>query len=61
MVAQACTPEVDPEDPKGGRQRLLQATTLTEREGTPWEALHTALYWAQGSPSGPDTPEPTEA
>ena len=27
----------------------------------PWEALHTALYWAQGSPSGLDTPEPTEA
>ena len=44
-----------------GWQRLLQATTLTGRKGTPWEALHTALYWAQGSPNGPDTPEPTGA
>ena len=44
MVAQAYTPEVDPEDPSRGRQRLLQATTLTGREGALWEALHTALY-----------------
>ena len=42
-------------------QLLATATTLTGREGAPWEALHTALYWAQGSPNGPDTPEPTEA
>ena len=61
MAAQAYTPEKDPEDPPRGQQRLLQATTLTGREGAPWEALHTALYWAQGSPNGPDTPEPTEA
>ena len=61
MAAQAYTPEIDPEDPPRGRQRLLQATTLTGCEGAPWEALHTALYWAQGSPSGPGTPEPTEA
>ena len=61
MAAQAYTPEIDPEDPPRGRQRLLQATGLTGREGAPWEALHTALYWAQGSPNGPDTPEPTEA
>ena len=61
MAAQAYTPEMDPEDPPRGQQRLLQATTLTGREGAPWEALHTALYWAQGSPNGPDTPEPTEA
>ena len=61
MAAEAYTPEIDPEDPPRGQQRLLQATTLTGREGAPWEALHTALYWAQGSPNGPDTPEPTEA
>ena len=61
MAAQAYTPEIDPEDPPPGRQRLLQATILTGRKGAPWEALHTALYWAQGSPNGPDTPEPTEA
>ena len=61
MAAQAYTPEMDPEDPPRGQQQLLQATTLTGREGAPWEALHTALYWAQGSPNGPDTPEPTEA
>ena len=61
MAAQAYTPEIDPEDPPRGQQRLLQATTLTGREVAPWEALHTALYWAQGSPNGPDTPEPTEA
>ena len=61
MAAQAYTPEIDPEDPPRGRQRLFQATTLTGREGAPWEALNTALYWAQGSPNGPDTPEPTEA
>ena len=61
MAAQAYTPEVDLEDPPRGPQPLLQATTLTGREGAPWEALHTAVYWAQGSPSGPDTPEPTEA
>ena len=61
MAAQAYTPEIDPEDPPRGQQRLIQATTLTGREGAPWEALHTALYWAQGSPNGPDTQEPTEA
>ena len=61
MAAQAYTPEIDPEDPPRGRQRLFQATTLTGREGARWEPLHTAFYWAQGSPSGPDTPEPTEA
>ena len=61
MAAQAYCPEIDPEDPPRGRQQLLQATTLTGRKGAPWEALHTALYWAQGSPSGPDTPEPKEA
>ena len=36
MAAQAYTPEIDPEDPPRGRQRLLQATTLTGREGAPW-------------------------
>ena len=61
MAAQAYTREIDPEDPPLGWQRLLQATTLTGREGAPWEALHTALYWAQESPNGPDTPEPTKA
>ena len=61
MAAQAYTPEIHPEDPPRGQQQLLQATTLTGREGASWEALHTALYCAQGSPHGPDTPEPTEA
>ena len=61
MAAQAYTPEEDPEDPPRGRQRLLQATTLTGRKGAPWKAVQTAIYWAQGSPSGPDTLEPTEA
>ena len=61
MAAQAYTPEIDPEDPQQGWQRLLQATGLTGRQGAPWDALHTAIYWAQGSPNGPDTPEPTEA
>ena len=61
MAAQAYTPEIDPKDPPQGRQRLFQTTTLTGCGGTPWEALHTALYWAQGSLNGPDTPEPTEA
>ena len=60
MAAQAYTPQINPEDPRRGQQRLFQAT-LTGREGAPWKAPHTALYWAQGSPSGPDTPEPTEA
>ena len=32
MAAQAYTPEVGPEDPPRGRQRLLQATTLTGRD-----------------------------
>ena len=35
MAAQAYTPEIDPEDLPRGRQRLLQATTLTGREGAP--------------------------
>ena len=61
MAAQAYTPEIDQEDPPRGRHRLLQVTTLTGCEGAPWKALHTALYWAQGSPNGRDTPEPTEA
>ena len=61
MAAQAYTPKIDPEDPQRDWQRLLQATTLTGCQGAPWQALHKALYWAQGSPSGPDTPEPTEA
>ena len=61
IAAQAYSPEVDPEDPPRGWQRFLQAMNLTGRNGAPWEALHTALYWAQGSPSGQDTPEPTEA
>ena len=43
MAAQAYTPEGDPEEPPRGRQRLFQTTTLTGREGAPWEALHTAL------------------
>ena len=46
MAPRAYTPEKDLEDPPRGRQRLLQATTLTGREGAPWKALHTALYWA---------------
>ena len=50
MAAQAYTPEVDPEDPSLGWQRVRQATSLTSRKRAPWEALHTALYWAQGSP-----------
>ena len=54
-------PRRRPEDPPRGRQRLLLATSLTGRKGALWEALHTALYWAQGFPSRPDTPEPTEA
>ena len=61
MASQAYTPEIDPEDPPRGRQQLIQATGLTGRKSAPWEALHTALYWDQGSPNGPDTPEPTEA
>ena len=61
MGAKAYTPEVDPEDPPQGRQRLLQATTVTGQDGAQCEALHTALYWAQGSSSGRDTQEPTEA
>ena len=61
MAAQAYTPAEDPVDPSRVQPRLLQATTLTGHEGAPGEALHTALYWAQGSPSGSDTPEPREA
>ena len=61
MAAQGYTPELDPEDPPRGLQRLLQATTLIGRGGAPRKPLHTALYWAQESPSGPDTPELTEA
>ena len=61
MAVQAYTPEIDAEDAPRGQQRLLQATTLTGRNGTPREALHTALYWAQGSANGPDRTEPTMA
>ena len=60
MAAQAYAPESDPEDPPPGQQQLSQATTVAGREGAPWDALYTALYWARGSPNGPDTPEPTE-
>ena len=56
MAAQAYNPEVDPQDPTRCWQRLLQASTLLGREGTPWEAPYTALYWAQGFLSRPDTP-----
>ena len=52
---------LDMKDPTRGRQRVLQATTVKGGVGALWEALYTALYWAQRSPHGPDTPEPTEA
>ena len=61
IAAQAYTFEVDPEDAPRVRGLLLQAAGLTGREGAPPEALHTAPYWAQGSPSSPNTTEPTEA
>ena len=61
MAAQAYSPDVDPEDPLRGRQRLLQATTATGWEGARGEALYTAMYWAQGSPHGRVTPEPSVA
>ena len=44
-----------------GRPPARPAATPPGHHPHPWEALHTALYWAQSSSSGPDTPEPTEA
>ena len=34
-------------------QQPLEATTATGRGGALWEALYTAVYWAQGSPNVP--------
>ena len=59
MAAQDYIPEVDPADPPQGWKRLLQVTTVAGREGAPWEALYTALYWGQGAANSPGTPEPT--
>ena len=50
-------PDLHPSDRPGGPPTRLAGTPPNH----PWEALYTALYWAQGSPHAPDTRESTEA
>ena len=58
--AMAHAPDDDvPPTPRGGdRLRLAARVPLPEAA---WEALHYALYWAQGAPEGPLPPERTPA
>ena len=45
-----------PPPPRGG-DRLRLAARIPHAPEAAWEALHYALYWAQGAPEGPLPPE----
>ena len=49
-----------PPPPRGG-DRLRLAARIPHAPEAAWEALHYALYWAQGAPEGPLPPERTPA
>ena len=49
-----------PPPPRGG-DRLRLAARIPHAPEAAWEALHYALYWAQGAPEGPHPPERTPA
>ena len=51
--------EVPP--PPGRRDRLKLAARVRHTPEAAWEALHYALYWAQGAPEGPLPRESTPA
>ena len=54
-TAHAPDDEVPP-PPRGG-DRLRLAARIPHAPEAAWEALHYALYWAQGAPEGPRPPE----
>ena len=58
-TAHAPADEVPP-PPRGG-DRLRLAARVPHAPEAAWEALHYALYWAQGAPEGPLPPERTPA
>ena len=58
-TAHAPDGEVPPPPRGGGRLRL--AARIPHAPEAAWEALHYALYWAQGAPEGPLPPERTPA
>ena len=58
-TAHAPDDEVPPQ-PRGG-DRLRPAARIPHAPEAAWEALHYALYWAQGAPEGPLPPERTPA
>ena len=47
--------------PPRGRDRLQLVARVPHTPEAAWEALHYALYWAQGAPEGPLPPERTPA
>ena len=57
--ATAHAPDDDVPPPPRGGDRLILAARVPHTPEAAWEALHYALYWAQGAPEGPLPPERT--
>ena len=59
--ATAHTPDDKVPPPPRGADPLQLAAPIPHTREAAWEALHYALYWAQGAPEGPLPPECTPA
>ena len=59
--ATAHTPDDEVPPPTREGDRLQLAARVPHTPEAAWEALHYALYWAQGAPEGPLPPERTPA
>ena len=59
--ATAHAPDGEVPPPPRGEDRLQLAARIPHAPEAAWEALHYALYWAQGAPEGPLPPERTPA
>ena len=59
--ATAHTPDDEVPPPPRRLDRLQLAARVSHTPEAAWEALHYALYWAQGAPEGPLPPERTQA
>ena len=60
-LATAHAPDDEVPPPQRGWDRSGIATRIPHAPEAAWEALHYALYWAQGAPEGPLPPERTPA